>query len=229
MQANANTASGPARAVRATLAALLGTLILAKAGQVSAATIEGSITGTDGEPLYKVPVCLKLDPADAECHRIRTTDQGGQFRFNGIKDGTYTVEVFQDPTASGRKFEIYRTYVWAPKSQTVSLAGKNASGTLDTFMGKFNFSNYQRVVTLTAADFPELSTIDYQSEYVALKVFVPSGSPDVPPETIYLGQVTNPAGLAIEASLPLAASTIGYEIFSISGLSLSGSIILADG
>ena len=225
----ANTTIGPARAVRATLAALLGTLILAKAGQVAAATIEGSVTGTDGEPLYKVPVCLKLDPADTECHRIRTTDQSGQYRFNGIKDGDYTIEVYKDPSASGRRFETYRTYVWAPKNQGVSLAGKNASANLDTIVGKFNFSNYQRAVMLTAADFPELSTVDYQSEYVALKVFVPSGSPDVPPETIYLGQVTNPASLAIEASLPLAASTIGYEIFSISGLSLSGSIILADG
>ena len=228
MQSNANTTIGPARAARATLASLLGVLILAKAGQVSAATIEGTVTGTDGEPLYKVPVCLKLGAADADCHRIRTTDQWGQYRFNGIKDGDYTIEVFKDPSASGRRFETYRTYVWAPKNQSVSLAGKNASGTLDTFVGKFNFSNYQRAVTLTAADFPELSTIDYQSEYVALKVFVPSGSPDVPPQTIYLGQVTNPESLAIEASLPLAASTVGYQIYSAS-LSLSGSIILADG
>ncbi len=228
MQNTANSITGPTRATRTTLAALLGTLIMAKAGQLSAGNIEGVVTDNSGEPLYKVPVCLKLDAADADCHRIRSTDQSGQYRFNGVKDGTYTVEVFQDPSASGRRFETYRTYVWAPKSRTVSLAGKNAAGALDPFVGKFNFSNYQRVVTLTAADFPELSTIDYQSQYVALKVFVPSGSPDVPPETIYLGQVTSPDTLAIEASLPLAASTIGYQIYSAS-LSLSGSIILADG
>lgn len=229
MQTNTSTSINPARAGRGTFAGLLGALILVQGGQISAATIEGVVTSPAGEPLYKVPMCLKLDAADADCHRIRTTDQQGQYRFNGIKDGNYTVEVFKDPSASGRRFETYRTYVWAPQSQVVSLAGKNASGTLDTFVGKFNFSNYQRAVTLTAADFPELSTIDYQSEYVALKVFVPSGSPDIAPETIYLGQVTNPDSLAIEASLPLAASAIGYEIFSISGLSLSGSIILADG
>lgn len=228
MKSTANTTMGPIRAIRAMLAALLGALIMARAGQLPAATIEGVVTDTSGEPLYKVPVCLKLDAADADCHRIRNTDQRGQYRFNGIKDGSYAVEVFQDQSASGRRFETYRTYVWAPKIRTVSLAGKNTAETIDPFVGKFNFSNYQRVVTLTAADFPELSTIDYQSQYVALKVFVPSGTPDVPPETIYLGQVTSPDTLAIEASLPLAVSAIGYQIYSAS-LSLSGSIILSDG
>ena len=57
---------------------------------------------------------------------------------------------------------------------------------------------------------------------------MPATTPDTPPETIYLGRVTNPDSLVIEASLPLAASTIGYQIYSAS-LSLSGTIVLADG
>jgi len=96
-----------------------------------------------------------------------------------------------------------------------------------TFAGKFNFSNFQRTLTLTSVDFPELSSIDLQSDYVALKVFLPSPDQGQPPETIFLGQVTGLDQLLIEASVPLAVAEIGYEIFSAS-LSISGAIILAN-
>lgn len=205
-------------------------LILGFAIQTSvAATLGGTVTSPDGEPLYRVPICLKIDTSERDCVRVRKTNQRGEYQFNGLKTNTsYTVEVFQDSSAAGRKFEEYRTYVWEPQYQKVTNKLKNYSLQLETFVGKFNFSNFQRVVTLTSADFPELSSIDLTSEYVALKVFVPSTDAESPPETIFLGQVTNLDNLVIEASVPLAASAIGYQIYSAT-LSLDGSIILADG
>jgi hypothetical protein len=194
-----------------------------------AATLGGIVASPDGQPLYRVPICLKTDTSESDCVRVRKTDRQGQYQFNGLKTNTsYTVEVFQDSSAAGRKFEEYRTYVWEPKAQGVATLQKSERLQLETFIGKFNFSNFQRVVTLTAADFPELSSLDLTSEYVALKVFVPSTDAESSPETIFLGQVTNLDILLIEASVPLAASAIGYQIYSAT-LSLDGSIILADG
>ena len=200
--------------------------LLVAAGWCSAASIEGTVTDADGAPLYRVPLCLKLSSSESECHRLRWTDQQGGYRFSGIKGGPdYHVEVFTDSSASGRKYESYRTYVWEPLEQRVPAIDKNERVELPPFRGKFNFSNYQRAITLTAVDFPELASLDLQGSYVALKVFIPSLREGEPPETTFLGQVTDAARLSIGASVPLAATAIGYEIYG-AGVSFSGVIPL---
>jgi hypothetical protein len=140
--------------------------------------------------------------------------------------GDYRVLVYADRSAAARRAEAYATYVWAPLEQTVAIDSRDAQVTLETFVGKFNFSNFQRILTLTAADFPELASLDLAGEYVALKVFIPTAHPQEPPETIYLGRVTRIDGLRIEASLPLAVDTIHYEIYSATQ-SLSGTVSLS--
>lgn len=199
------------------------------AGAVAAASIEGVVTDPAETPLYKVAVCLKSIDTGDDCAKVRFTDQKGQYRFNGLKpDMSYSVEIFADTSAAARKFEQYRTYVWEPRQRAAGVAGKNESVELQPFVGKFNFSNFQRVITLTGADFPELSGIDLQADYVALKVFLPSLREGEPPETIFLGRVTDAGQLVISASLPLAAREISYEIYSAS-LSFTGSIPVAEG
>ena len=144
-----------------------------------------------------------------------------------MKSGTdYIVSVNGDSAASNRKFERHANYAWEPREYRATINSKNERLAVEGFVGKFNFSNFQRIVSLRAADFPELSSIDLAANYVALKVFISSGKDDEPPETIFLGRVVDGEKLKIRASIPLACTTIEYEIFS-SNLALNGSIGLA--
>ena len=137
--------------------------------------------------------------------------------------------IFLDKSASARKFETYRTYVWTPPATTtVAIERKNDSFVLEPFFGKFNYSNYQRAVELGAGDFPELSQVDLAAQPVFLKVsYMPVASPDLPPETIFLGQVMDAASVRLEATLPLAVAAIDYQVFS-ADFSYTGRISLAD-
>jgi hypothetical protein len=194
----------------------------------NAGSLGGVVTDESGEPLAKVPVCLR--PAgDDFCTRIRSTDREGQYQFNGLKAGVYyQVSVYQDESANGRKFERFRTFVWEPLRHGVMLDTKNAAADRLDFSGKFNFSNFQRVLTLRGADFPELASLDLAADYIVLKVFLAPENEQAQPETIFLGQVTNRERLQIEASVPLSCTAIFYQIYS-ANLSLSGAIALAEG
>ena len=204
-------------------------LLCGLAGQAGAASIEGQVTDMAGEALTKVPVCLKATPTSESCEKTRFTDKRGGYSFKGLKTGSdYSVEILLDRSAAARKFESYRTYVWSPQVQRVSLARRNEAIGLAPFVGKFNFSNYQRSVLLTATDFPELAEFDLAADYVVLKVSFAAGDPEQPPETIFLGQVTTSYQIRFEASVPLSATAIDYEIYSASR-SLAGSIALTEG
>jgi hypothetical protein len=192
----------------------------------NAASIHGSASNEDtGAALVKVPVCLAPLSTPTVCSKIRWTDKKGKYSFSGLRAGDgYAVIINGDTSAANRKFETYANYAWTKQKHTVAIGSKRDKVQAD-FTGKFNFSNFQRIINLTAADFPELSSLDLAGSYVALKVFTFSLTEDQPPETIFLGQVSSVDTLKISASVPLASSSIGYEIFS-STLSLSGSIAL---
>lgn len=208
---------------------VLGLALLALMTQTAtAATISGRATDVDGEPLYKVPVCLAVATLPGSCDKTRWTDKQGLYTFPGLKAGeNYTVTVNGNKSAAVRKQEVYANYVWTNASQSVPVASSKADTTLRDFVGKFNFSNFQRALTLTEADFPELSSVDLQGQDVFLKVFIASSQPGLPPETVFLGQVRNAGRLSIEASVPLPVHELGYELYSAT-LSLSGSIALTD-
>ena len=193
----------------------------------SSASISGHATDADGTALTKVSVCLALEITPGICERVRWTNKKGSYVFNGLKSGLdYIVTVNGDSSVSNRKFEQHANYAWQPREHRVTIKSKNEKYIVNGFVGKFNFSNFQRIVSLKAADFPELSTIDLAGSYVFLKVFISSGKIDEPPKTIFLGRVHDGDKLKIRASVPLASSVIDYEIFS-SNLALSGSITLA--
>jgi hypothetical protein len=192
----------------------------------AAASIEGRAINFRGEPLYKVSVCLSENGSAGQCTRVRWTDKKGNYSFTGIKpDGNYDVVVNGDTSAANRKMASYANYVWEPALHTTAIQSQNDKVTLADFVGKFNFSNFQRILVLSAADFPELAGIDLEGSYTALKVFIPSSQEGEPPETIFLGQVHSGARLEIEASVPLSATTIGYEIYS-AVLAINGTIAL---
>ena len=192
----------------------------------SSASITGHTADAEGTALTKVSVCLALASAPDTCERVRWTDKKGNYTFNGLKPGIdYIVTVNGDSSVSNRKFEQHANYAWQPRKHTVTTNSKNEKLAVERFVGKFNFSNFQRIVSLKAADFPELSSIDLAGSYVGLKVFIRSGKDDEPPRTIFLGRVHDGNKLKIHASVPLASAVIEYAIFS-SNLALSGSIAL---
>lgn len=208
--------------------AIVTALSLVAAPATIASSIQGAVNNANGDPLPKVPICLKASSSRSQCVKLRSTDRRGNYQFNGLKPGnSYRVEILQNTSASGRKFEQYKSYVWEPQSQPAAIAAKNEALRLETIVGKFNFSNFQRVIRLTSDDFPELSSLDLLSDYLVLKVFLPAPDEGLPPETIFIGQVTSLEQILIEASVPLAAAAINYEIFSAT-LSMGGSIILSE-
>ncbi len=210
----------------------LGSLILAATGVLAhpsfSAEIAGEVTSASGAPLQKVPLCLRDSENATECLKVRFSDRSGAYSFKGVKAGrAYTIAIFLDRSAASRKFDNYKTYVWTSE-QSVFVEGKNQAVTLPPFVGKFNYSNFQRTVELSAADFPEIGQVDTASQPVFLKVsYAPVGSPELPPETVFLGQVTDPANLRLEAMVPLAVTAIDYQLFSAAN-SYTGRISLAD-
>lgn len=202
---------------------LLGVLM---GGQGFAASLKGTVINESGEPLGKVPVCLQLVDADRTCSKVGSTDRRGNYHFNGLKAGLeYRVTIFQDDSAAGRRLERYRTYIWEPLEQTATLLSKNQTLRLQSFSGKFNFSNFQRELSLSSTDFPELSSIDLSANYVVLKVYTPANEPLAAPETIFLGQVASVDSLQIAVSVPLMTRALAYQIYSAT-LSIDGSIQL---
>jgi hypothetical protein len=190
------------------------------------ASIEGRATNVAGQPLYKVSICLAQAGTAGQCEKVRWTDKKGNYSFTGLKPGgEYSIVINGDRSAANRKIESYSNYVWEPQAQAAAISSMSDKVAVADFVGKFNFSNFQRIVTLDATDFPELATIDPEATYTALKVFIPSSQEGVPPETIFLGQVHSAARLEIEASVPLAVTTIGYELYS-AVMSINGSIVL---
>jgi len=75
------------------------------------------------------------------------------------------------------------------------------------FTGKFNFSNFQRIINFTVVDFPELYSLDLEGSEIALCEGQPS-------KTISLDQVSNANKLKIRDSINIASSSIHHELFS---------------
>jgi len=212
--------------LRRTLTLLAASCLVLCAQLASGASIEGRATNVAGEPLYKVSICLAEAGTAGTCEKVRWTDKKGNYSFAGLKPGSdYTIVINGDRSAANRKNESYSNYVWEPQAHTAAISSMSEKVSVEDFVGKFNFSNFQRIVTLGATDFPELATIDLEGTYTALKVFIPSSQEGVPPETIFLGQVQSAARLEIEASVPLSVTTISYELYS-AVMSISGSIVL---
>jgi hypothetical protein len=221
--------AGGAQATGATFRHAMGLTLGLACSTAWSAEIHGHVVDPTGAPLARAPVCLRAPPTASKCTKVRFSDRHGEYSFRGLKAGTeVAVEIFLDRSASARKFEQYATYVWSPRAQTASIVSKNDRVRVDRFTGKFNFSNFQRVVELSGTDFPELLQLDSTLQPVFLKVFymAPSAADGIP-ETLYLGQVTDPARLRLEASVPVAVTAIDYEIYSAT-FSRSGRIVLAD-
>jgi len=202
-------------------------LLFAFGASAQAASLDGRIVDKDDAGLGKVRVCLFEQSAPTVCAKNSITDRFGYYSFNGVKPGAYAVGIDQDRTTVGRRTEEFKTFVWYPARQSVSISGNKEARELRTIVGKFNFSNYQRSLELRTSDFPELSGFDPYAEPVFIKVYHASVVAGEAPETVFLGRVGNLNKLRIEASIPLATTELRYDLYGASA-SASGVISLAN-
>lgn len=196
------------RLIAATLIALPCTTLLA-------GEIEGKITDKQGDGLPGVRVCLSVaGAAPGDCSKSRVTDKKGNYSFNGINAGHYSIKVLTAASLTARKADPYPNLAWEPVSYEVELASRKTQAGGRDFKGSFSFSNFQAELQLSGADFPELANYDLANDYVFLKVYTmdSSGSEQ---NLIFLGRVvTDINKLLIEASVPLSASVLNYEVYS---------------
>lgn len=181
-----------------------------------AGEIKGKVTdepGTTGLP--GVRVCLSVaGAAPGECSKTRFTNKKGQYSFKGINAGVpYTIKVLTDASLAARKADPYPNYAWGPVSHEVELASRKERASGIDFTGSFSYSNFQAELQLSGADFPELANYDLANDYVFLKVYTMDSS-NSEQNLIFLGQVTDINKLLIEASVPLSASVLTYEVYS---------------
>ncbi len=180
-----------------------------------AGEIKGKITDAQGTELPGVRVCLSVtDAAPGECLKTRFTNKKGLYSFNGMDAGVpYTLKVLTEATLTARKADPYPNYAWGPVSHEVELTSRMERVSGLDFTGSFSFSNFQAELQLNGADFPELANYDLANDYVFIKVYTTDSS-DSEQNLIFLGQVTDINKLLIEASVPLSATVLTYEVYS---------------
>ena len=195
----------------------------------TAADISGRVVDDAGNFLKGIQICLKSEPSSLkDCTRIKRTDAKGNYEFKGLKPGSsYSLRIHLDRDAKQRKYQQFKNFVWEPLIQNLEIRNRRDQVNLRDFVGKFDFSNFQRVIKLVSADFPEFGGIDTSKESVALRVYIKAEGDSNESQTIFLGQVVDPNSLWIEASIPRSVRQIQYEILRV-GQSTYGLISLSE-
>jgi hypothetical protein len=197
--------------------AVKGSTFRALPGPVDCANpnlIAGIVNDGDGNPLDAVPICLDESSNSGSCARLSVTDSTGGYLFTDVVQNLpyrVTVDVSNDSNP-------YPNYAWAPLEHAVVVNAISGNADNLNFTGTFNFSNFQKQIQLTYNDFPELRDYDLLNDYVFLKVYYEVYNADLTEyeeNLIYLGRIISGAGLLIEASAPLATTTVYYETYSL--------------
>ena len=182
-------------------------------------TAAGTVVDTQGEPLEGVTICLQSARGGNDCSQTAVTDRRGRYELELREPGTYVVRIKQQETLQQRLQAAYTNYAWEPATYDLAVsANGNRSGY--NFTGGFNFSNFQGSLLLRASDFPELLTTTYKTpgDYVVLKVYTlaSDGSEKVVfQDRIVLVEQNSAFNFQIQASLPLEADTLRYEVYSL--------------
>ena len=192
----------------------LAIVLIVTSIQTLGGEIKGRITNEGGLPLAKALVCLAEEGSPKACVKTGSTNKNGIYAFKGLKKNVlYTVAINKSSSVSGRKQDLYPNYIWTPSSTEVVLKSKSETVDHQDIVGTFNFSNFQQVLRLTSADFPELGNFDVLQDYVYLKLYLIDNN-NGEQKLVFLGQVASTESLAIDVSVPLVTTELHYEIFS---------------
>ncbi len=185
------------------------------------ASVGGVVVDENGKPISQSSVCLSSQTvavdASSSCLQTQATDSQGSYSFSQVDAGNYVV------TITDSRFP---TYTWQPAVAGGKLTIKQFSDTITGFDVKrqFSFSNFQKPITISGSDLPELSSFNLSQDTVFVKVYAVDPSNPTQQTVFFLGKVTD-ANLKFAASAPWTVKEVKYEIFSPTA-STQGSLIV---
>jgi hypothetical protein len=184
-------------------------LMIASKAALSA-SVGGVVVDENGQSIPQSTVCLSSQSAVAgtgpDCLQTQTTDAQGNYSFSQVDAGSYVVTI-----TDGR----FPAYVWQPSAVGGKVTLKQPSDAVDGFNFKrqFGFSNFQKPITISGSDLPELSGFDLSQDTVFVKVYAVDPANPAQQTVFFLGKVTD-MNLKFAASAPWAVKEVRYEIFS---------------
>lgn len=183
-------------------------LLLTATTAAVGATITGTVSDENGQPLAQSVLCLSLQntapSAAPTCLQKQTSNGTGTYTFNQVATGAYVVTI-----VDGR----FPTFTWLPVARKLTIASFADQVTGFSFKKQFSFSNFKKAVAITGSDLPELSGFNLSQDIVFVKVYaVDPANPSV--QTVFfMGRVTD-AKLKFSTSAPWTVKEVVYEIFS---------------
>lgn len=176
-----------------------------------AAVISGNVTDENGLAIAGSTLCLSVQSADpaAEpvCIQTQTADSTGAYTFNQVQSGAYVVTIVDNR---------FPTFTWMPAARKLSIANFADQVTGFGFKKQFSFSNFQKAVTFSSKDLPELAGFNLSQETVFVKVYAVDPANPKQQTVFFMGRISKDAQLKFNASAPWAVKEVVYEIFSTS-------------
>jgi hypothetical protein len=195
-------------------------LMIASKAALSA-SVGGVVVDENGQSIPQSTVCLSsqsaVSGAAPDCLQTQTTDAQGNYAFSQVEAGSYVVTITDDRFAA---------YVWQPSAVGGKVTLKQPSDAVDGFNFKrqFGFSNFQKPITISGSDLPELGGFDLSQDTVFVKVYAVDPANPAQQTVFFLGKVTD-MNLKFAASAPWTVKEVRYEIFSPTA-STQGSLIV---
>jgi hypothetical protein len=181
-------------------------LMIASKAALSA-SVGGVVVDENGQAIPQSTVCLSPQSAAAPgCLQTQTTDAQGNYAFSQVDAGAYVVTITDDRFAA---------YVWQPSAVGGKVTLKQPSDAVGSFNFKrqFGFSNFQKPITISGSDLPELGGFDLSQDTVFVKVYAVDPANPAQQTVFFLGKVTD-MNLKFAASAPWTVKEVRYEIFS---------------
>ncbi|PZN74694.1 MAG: hypothetical protein DM484_20620 [Candidatus Methylumidiphilus alinenensis] len=194
--------------------------LMAASNAAMGAYVSGEVVDQNGQPISQSTLCLSAQStvvtAAPNCLQTQTTDANGNYVFGQVSPGAYMVTIID-----GR----FPTFTWLPVARNVTVAQFSDTVTGFNFNRQFSYSNFQKPVTLSGVNLPELAGFNLSQDTVFVKVYAVNPANPTQQTVFFIGRVTNEANLKFAASAPWTVNQVIYEIFS-SSASAQGSLYI---
>jgi hypothetical protein len=190
---------------------LLSLMIFLMAASFGAlgASVNGTVVDENGQPISQSTLCLSSQSAvvtaTTDCLQTQTTDAQGNYNFTQVDAGAYVV------TITDSRFP---TFTWLPVARKVTFAQSSDTITGFNFKRQFSFSNFQKQISISGSDLPELVGFNVSQDTVFVKVYAVDPADPTQQTVFFLGKVTSDTNLKFAASAPWTIKEVKYEIFS---------------
>lgn len=183
--------------------------LLTAATSAFGASITGSVSDENGQPIAGSILCVSGQNADPQaapvCLQTQNSDSRGNYTFTQLPVGSYVLTI-TDPR--------FPTFTWLPAARKLNIAQPSDTLTGLGFKRQFSFSNFQQATTFDAGDLPELASFNLSQDTVFVKVYAVDPANPAQQTVFFMGRVTSAANLKFAASAPWTVKEVVYEIFS---------------